>query len=326
MLAQTSGPAPAAGNKARSGTAPAVAAPWPTKPIRLLIGFPPGSVQDISARIIAEPLSKALGQPVIVENRPGASGTIAADLVAKSTDQHTFGVMNNSQLTIAKLINPAVAYDPDKDLAPIALIATTPMVLVVSSAATGKTGPELLGWLRDQGDKANYGSPGTGTPGHLGMELLKSRAGNLGTMHVPYSGNPQIITAMLGGQLQAALLPPGLAMQQVRSGKMKTIGVTSEQRSTLAQELPTLRDAGVPGADVELFTALAGPASLPAAVREKMSAALIGVLKTDETRARLLNAGWQPAPSTAEGLRIRMRSDTKNFGGIILLRGIRSDS
>ncbi|GAC1603776.1 MAG: tripartite tricarboxylate transporter substrate binding protein [Ramlibacter sp.] len=326
MLAQTSGPAPAAGNKARSGTAPAVAAPWPTKPIRLLIGFPPGSVQDISARIIAEPLSKALGQPVIVENRPGASGTIAADLVAKSTDQHTFGVMNNSQLTIAKLINPAVAYDPDKDLAPIALIATTPMVLVVSSAATGKTGPELLGWLRDQGDKANYGSPGTGTPGHLGMELLKSRAGNLGTMHVPYSGNPQIITAMLGGQLQAALLPPGLAMQQVRSGKMKAIGVTSEQRSTLAQELPTLRDAGVPGADVELFTALAGPASLPAAVREKMSAALIGVLKTDETRARLLNAGWQPAPSTAEGLRIRMRSDTKNFGGIILLRGIRSDS
>lgn len=325
-LAQTSRPVTTAGNKARPSAALAVAAAWPTRPIRLLIGFPPGSVQDISARIIAEPLSKALGQPVIVENRAGASGTIAADLVAKSTDLHTFGVMNNSQLTIAKLLNPAVAYDPDRDLAPIALIATTPMVLVVSNAATGKTAPELLGWLRDQGDKANYGSPGTGTPGHLGMELLKSRAGNLGTMHVPYSGNPQIITAMLGGQLQAALLPPGLAMQQVRSGKMKAIGVTSEQRSMLAQELPTLREAGVMGADVELFTALAGPASLPAAVKDKISAALIGVLKTDETRARLLNAGWQPAPSTAEGLRIRMRSDTKNFGGIIMLRGIRADS
>ena len=309
---------------------PAAAAPvaieWPTKPIRLLIGFPPGSVQDLSARSISEQLSKTLGQPVIVENKAGASGTIAADQVSKATDLHTFGVMNNSQLTIAKLLNPMAPYDPAVDLAPIALIGTTPMVMVVSNFAQGATPQEWLTWLRNQGDKANYGSPGAGTPGHLGMELIKSRSGGLGVMHVPYPGNPQIITAMLGGQLQAALLPPGLAMQQVKAGKMKVIGVTSEARSMLVPELPTLREVGIMGADMELFTALAGPASLPAAVRDKLGAAVIDVLKTGETRQRLITVGWQPAPSTAEGLRTRMRADTRNLGGIIMLRGIRADS
>lgn len=303
-------------------TAPAA---WPTKPVRLLIGFPPGSVQDLSARSLAEPLAKALGQPVIVENKAGASGTIAADQVAKAADLHTFGVMNNSQLTIARMLNPAVAYDPARDLAPIALIGTTPMVLVVNAAATGNNAAEWLAWLRNLGDKANYGSPGNGTPGHLGMELVKGRSG-IQAVHVPYQGNPQIITAMMGGQLHAALLPPGLAMQQVKAGKLKAIGVTSERRSMLATELPTLREAGVLGADVELWTALAGPSSLPPAVREKLAAAVIQVVKGDETRQRLITVGWQPTPSTAEGLQVRMRGDTKTFGGIIMMRGIRSDS
>lgn len=303
---------------------PAIA--WPTQPIRLLVGFPAGSVQDISARVIAEPLAKELGQPVIVENKAGASGTIAAAQVAKATDRHTFGVMNNSQLTIAKLLNPAIAYNPATDLAAVALIATTPMVMVISNAASGKSSAEWLTWLRNQGDKANYGSPGIGTPGHLGMELIKSRSGGLAAMHVPYPGNPQVISAMLGGQVQVALLPPGLAMQQVRAGKMRAIGITTEKRSLLASELPTLREVGIMGADVELFSALAGPASMTAAVRDKLGAAVIKAVKTDETRQRLVSAGWQPSPSTAEGLQIRIRQETQKLGGIIMMRGIRSDS
>ena len=298
---------------------------WPTKPVRLLIGFPPGSVQDLSARAIAEPLAKALGQPVLVENRSGASGTIAADQVAKASDLHTFGVMNNSQLTIAKMLNPAVGYDPEKDLAPVALIGTTPMVLVVNASAPGATPQDWLTWLRNLAQKGSYGSPGNGTPGHLGMELIKSR-GSFDAMHVPYQGNPQIINAMLGGQLQAALLPPGLAMQQVKAGKMKAIGVSAERRSVLASELPTLREVGVMGADVELWTALAGPSSLPPYVREKLGAAIIDVVKAEETRQRLIGVGWQPSPSTAEGLKIRMRGDVKTFGGIIMMRNIRSES
>ncbi len=311
---------------ARAAAFAKASAAWPTTTVRLLIGFPPGSVQDLSARAIAESLSKTLGQPVVVENKAGASGTIAADQVAKATDRHTFGIMNNSQLTIARLLNPKVPYDPGVDLAPIALIGTTPLVLVVSNAAQGNTPQEWLLWLRNQGDKASYGSPGAGTPGHLGMELIKSRSGGLSMVHIPYAGNPQLITAMLGGQLQAALLPPGLAMAQIRSGKMKAIGVTSEQRSLLAPELPTLREAGILSAEMELFTAIAGPASLPAAVRDKMGAAVIDAVKSDETRQRLITVGWQPSPSTAEGLRNRMRADTRNLGGIIMMRGIRADS
>ena len=318
-LAQTA-PAPAR----KATPAPPVAA-WPTKPVRLLIGFPPGSVQDLSARAVSESLSKSLGQPVIVENKSGASGTIAADQVAKSNDNHTFGVMNNSQLTIAKMLNPAVPYDPAVDLSPVALIGTTPMVLVVNATASGTTPQEWLTWLRSLGEKASFGSPGTGTPGHLGMELIKSRSG-INALHIPYQGNPQIITAMMGNELHAALLPPGLAMQHIKAGKLKAIGLTSERRSVLAPELPTMREVGVLGADVELWTALAGPASLPVAVRDKLQAAIIDVIKGEDARQRLISAGWQPTPSTAEGLRVRMRSDTKTFGGIIMMRGIRSQS
>jgi len=323
--AQNNGNLAVTGKKPAAAAAPVPATPWPTKPVRLLIGFPPGSVQDLSARSVADHLAKVLGQPVLVENKSGAAGTIAGDQVAKSSDLHTFGVMNNSQLTIAKMLNPAIGYDPERDLAPVALIGTTPMVLVVSAQAQGNTPQDWLTWLRGQGAKANYGSPGTGTPGHLGMELIKSRGG-IDAMHVPYQGNPQIINAMIAGQLQAALLPPGLALQQVKAGKLKAIGITSERRSVLASDLPTLRDVGILGADVELWTAVAGPASLPQAIRDKMAAAVIEAVKSEEVRQRLIGVGWQPAPSTAEGLKIRIKSDVKTFGGIIMMRNIRSDS
>lgn len=317
------GAAPVPARKSPPVATPPVAA-WPVKPVKLLIGFPPGSVQDLSARAIAEPLGKELGQPVVVENKPGASGTIAGAAVANATDLHTFGVMNNSQLTIAKMLNPAIQYDPARNLAPVALIGNTPMVLVVGAAAPGKTSVDWLNWLRGQGNRASYGSPGNGTPGHLGMELIKSRSG-IDAVHVPFQGNPQIITALLGGHLHAALLPPGLAMQQVAAGKLKAIAVTSERRSVLAPDLPTMREVGVLGADVELWTAMASSSTVPAHIREKMATTVIDVVKQPETRQRLLSAGWQASPSNAEGLRNRINSDTKTFGGIIMMRNIRAD-
>ncbi len=306
----------------RAARTAAPAVNWPTKPLRILVGFPAGSVQDLSARALSESVGKILGQPVIVENKAGASGSIAGDLVAKATDEHTVGIMNNTTLTVVKMLNPATPFDPARDLQPIALIGTQPLILVVNASATGTTPQQWLQWLRELGDKASYGSPGAGTPGHLGMELIKGKISS-NSVHIPYPGNPQVINALLAGQLQAALLPPGLVMGHIRSGKLKGVAVTTSVRSTQAPELPTMAELNVYNAQMELWTAMAAPASLPKSIAAKLSAAVIEAIQSPDGRARLLNVGWQPTPSTAEGLAARIKSDTSLFGGIILIRNIK---
>lgn len=297
--------------------------PWPNKPVHLLVGFPGGSTPDVVARTLADGLAKALGQPVVVDNKAGASGNIAADLVAKSTDEHTLGIVINGNLTVAKLLNAATPFDPAKDFAPISLLSTAPLVLVAGPSAAGSTPAELLAWAKGLGDAGNYGTPGPGTVGHLGMELLKSKTG-IAAAHVPFNGNPAVVTALIGGQIQLALLPPGLAMPQVKAGKLKAIASTSPVRSSLVPELPTLREIGVTGTDLEVWTALVGPASLPKPVVAKLSSVVVDLLRQPETRSRLLNAGWQAAGTAPEGLANRMREDTALLGGIIRSRGIKS--
>lgn len=301
------------------------AEPWPSRPVRLVVGFPGGSTPDVVARAISDGLARKLGQTVVVENKPGASGNIAADLVAKSTDEHTLGIVINGNLTVAKLLNPATPFDPARDFAPISLLTTAPLVLVAAGSAPGTTPAELLKWARDLGDRGNYGTPGPGTVGHLGMELLKSKTGIAAT-HVPFNGNPAVVTALIGGQIHLSLLPPGLAMPQVRAGKLKAIATTSPVRSSLVPELPTLREVGVTGTDLEVWTALVGPASLPKATVAKVSSAVVELLRDPAVRSRLLNAGWQAAGTAPEGLSNRMRADTALLGGIIRSRGIKAGS
>jgi tripartite-type tricarboxylate transporter receptor subunit TctC len=310
---------------AKAAAAPAPSAqPWPTKPLKILVGFPGGSTPDLVARAIAEPLSKALGQPVIVDNKPGAGGNIAADMVAKSTDEHTIGVMINGNMTIAKLLNPKTPYDPVKDLAPISLIGTAPLVLAAPANAPGNTAQEFFVAARNAGDKWSYGTPGVGTVGHLGMELLKTKS-NINPVHVPYPGNPQVINAMIGGQIQLSLLPPGLAAAQVRAGKLKAIGVTSAGRSPLAPELPSLAEGGIQNFQLEIWTAAAAPASMPKPIVAKLSALISEIARTPEMRARLFQQGWQVAGTSAEGLANRIKTDTNLLGGVIVMRGIKAE-
>ena len=297
-------------------------ATWPTRPVRLFVGFPAGSTPDLVARTIADPLSKALGQPVIVENRSGAAGNIAADLVAKSRDNHTIGVMINGNLTIAKLLNPATPYDPEKDLAPISLVGTAPLLLCASNSTPGHTAQEFFLAARDAGDKWSYGSPGVGTVGHIGMELLKSKTG-INPVHVPYPGNPQVITALVSGQIQLALLPPGLATQTIKAGKLKAIGVTSRGRSPLVPEYPSLDEEGVTrGFELEIWTAAAGPATMPKPIVNRLSALIADIARRPEVRQQLFIQGWQVAATSAEGLANRMKQDTALLGGIIKMRNI----
>jgi tripartite-type tricarboxylate transporter receptor subunit TctC len=288
----------------------------------LLVGFPAGAAPDLAARIIAEPLAGLLGQPVVVENHPGSSGSIAANEVAKAQDGHTIGALINGNLTIAKLLDPKAPFNPETDFAPVSLIGTAPLVLAAYGDAEGASPEELLLWVRTMGNAIRYGTPGGGTVGHLGMELLKSRAGGIRAQHVPFAGNPQVIEAMLSGDIQLALLPPGLAKAPVKAGLLKAIGVAAPQRSPIFPELPTLREVNVNGADLEIWTALAGPASLPPAAIEKLNAALREATRSPDVQQRLLMAGWQASAGTPQSLAYRMRTDTVELGGVILMRGI----
>lgn len=294
--------------------------PWPTKPIRIFVGFPAGSSPDMTARTLAEPLSRALGQPVIVENRPGASGNIAADMVAKATDDHTLGVVINGTMTSAKLLYAKLPFDPAKDFAPISLLTTAPLILVASNSLPD--GKAFFDQARAGGDKWNFGSVGNGSVAHLGMELLKARVPGMAAVHVPFAGNPQVVTAMIGGQIQMALVPPGVAMPQVRAGRLKAIGLTSG-RSTLVPDVAPLSDAGINNFNLEVWNALVGPANLSGAAQQRLASVVAQIMRDPDTRQKLFNQGWQAVGTSPEGLQNRIREEARIMADIIAQRGIK---
>ncbi len=307
---------------AASVAAPAMAqAAWPSRPLKIVVGFPGGSSPDLMARTIAEPLQQALGQPVVIENRPGAGGNVAAAQVARADDDHTIGLMINGNMTIAKILNPATTYDPLTDLAPVSLLAVAPLVLT-AAMDTPADPRAFFEAARASGDKWNYGTPGIGTVAHLGMELLKGRAG-LGAVHVPYPGNPQVIAAMIAGQIQMSLLPPGLAMAQVRGGKLRAVGVTSAGRSGVVPEVPSLVEAGIRDFQLEIWNAVAAPNSLPKAHVNRLSALLTDIVRRPDVREKILNQGWTVAGTSPEGLARRVKTDTEAMAEVIRRNNIR---
>jgi len=293
---------------------------WPSKPLRILVGFPPGSTPDMAARAIADPLAKVLGQAVIVENKPGASGNIATGQVAKATDDHTLGVVINGNLTSAKMLYPDLPYDPAKDFSYISLLATAPLVLV--APADAPTGAAFFAAAKQGGTKWNYGSVGVGSVGHLGVELLKSKVPGVQAVHIPYQGNPAVVTALLSNQINMALVPPGLAVAQVSAGKLKAIGLTSG-RSALAPNIPPLSEAGLKDFNLEVWTALIGPASLSKGAQARLATAMGEVMKNADVRRQMFNQGWQAVGTSAEGLKSRVAEESAIMNSIITKNGIK---
>ena len=286
---------------------------WPTRPIRLLVGFAGGTTPDMVARALAEPLSKALGQPVIVENKPGASGNIVADQVAKATDDHTLGVLINGNLTSAKMLYSRLPYDPARDFSYLSLLTTAPLVLVAPAALPGAAA--FLAEASKQGSAWNYGSVSVGSLGHLGMELLKSKTPGLRAVHVPFSG-PQLITALLDGQIQMALSAPGSVIAHIKSGKLKAIGLSSG-RSPLVPDVPPLADIGVKDFELEIWTALLGPANLSKGAQIRLVSEVQRIFGTDDARQKLLSQGWKAVGTSPEGLIQRVKQETASMSQII---------
>jgi tripartite-type tricarboxylate transporter receptor subunit TctC len=297
-------------------------AAWPTKPLKLLVGFPAGTSTDLLARTLSEPLAAALGQSVVVENKTGAGGNIAADLLAKADDEHTFGVVTTGPLTTAKYLNASLPFDPDRDIAPITLIGSAPMVLVSPASVSATSLASFLADIKAQGEKANYASVGIGSAAHLGMELLKSRSG-INATHIPYAGAPQILTALTGGEVQLALMVPAAAMPLAKAGRLKAWGVTSPGRSILVPELPALAEAGVPGFSFEGWNAVCAPARMNAAHRARLVRELQTIIREPAMRSKLTLQGWQVAGTSPEALTNRIREDQATMSRLIRERNIK---
>ena len=295
---------------------------WPNKPLRFVVGFSAGSTPDLIARTIGDPLSQLVGQPVVVENKPGASGNIAADIVAKARDDHTVGVMINLNLTIARILNPTVAYDPRTDLAPICLVGTTPFLLAISAKLMGQKAG--IDQLRAAGSKLNYGSVGIGSMAHLGMELLSTKLGIKPT-HIPYPGNPQVLQALAANEIDLAFVPAGIAMQQVNGGKIGALAIASAKPSELAPGVPTLSALGVKGVEIEGWVALAVAATMAEAHRKTLEAQVLKVLGAPEVRKQLTQQGWDVAAMPSDALARRLETETEMLSKIITAQNIHAN-
>jgi tripartite-type tricarboxylate transporter receptor subunit TctC len=312
-LAPAALPALAAGDKAD----------WPTRPLRLIVGYASGSSPDVQARLLAEPLGRALGQPVVVENKGGASGNIGADAVAKATDGHTLGVIGNGPLTSSRYLYARLPYDPVRDFAPLAMIGSAPLVWVAPRSMAADATAYLQALRADRG-QFNFGSVGKGSGTHLGAELIKEAMG-LRLAHVPYNGGPAVVNALLGDQVQMALLPASTVMPLVQSGKLSALAVTSSERSPLAPGVPSMREIGAGAVDIEVWNAVMAPASMPAAHRARLSRALDTILHSPEVRDKLLAQGWRVDEVGPTALAARMAQDSRVYGELIAKKNIRLD-
>ena len=298
---------------------------WPSRAVKLVVPFPPGSSPDIIARLVAEPLAQALGQPIVVDNKPGAGGNLGTAAVAKAEpDGYTLLLTIQGPLVTAPLLNRNLGYDPVKELAPVSLIATSPNVLVVDPKLGATTLAEFVRVAKERRGELNYGSVGNGSAAHLAMESFKARAG-IDLVHVPYQGFPQVVNAVLGGQVQAGFMVPGIAMAQVRAGKLRALGVTTLGRVASLPELPTFVELGYPGFEAISWQAVLAPAKTPRSIVERLGRELVRIVKSDEVRGRMLAQYFSAAGTAPEALAGLMKSDRERWAKVILAAGVKPE-
>ncbi|HYS74769.1 MAG TPA: tripartite tricarboxylate transporter substrate binding protein [Burkholderiales bacterium] len=299
---------------------------YPTRPVRMVVGFPPGGGTDVVARIISPRLSENLGQPVVIENRPGATGTVAAAMVAKSpADGYTIMMGHVSVNAIAPSLFPNLQYDVAKDFAPITLAASVPHFVVVHPSVPVNSVSELIAYAKTRPGKLSFPSAGNGSTPHLAGEIFKSMAG-VNLVHVPYKGTGQSMQDLLAGQHQVAFDTAPASAGYVRSGRMRVLGVSSAKRVPEYPDVPTVAEAGVPGYEVTTWYGVFAPGGTPAAIVNRLHADITNAMQAPDTRTRLAGAGADGTITRSpEEFAAMVRADVARYAKIIKDAGLKID-
>ena len=298
---------------------------FPSRPVRLVVTSPPGGANDIQSRIIGLRLAERLGQPVVIDNRGGASGMLAAEIVAKApADGHTLLGGTNSTFSVNPTLFPKVPYDTLRDFAPVSVTVMTPHVLLVHPALPAKSVRELIALAKAQPGRLNYASSGGGSAFHLGMELLKTVAG-VQIVHVPFKGSALSVNAMLAGDVQMMLIGMATGLPLAKSGRARVLAVANPKRSALAPELPTIAEAGVPGFGYESWFGVVVPARTPRPVIDRLHEGLAAVLAQPDTRERLAAQGYEVISTTPAQMAAKIREDTTKWARVIRDSGARPE-
>lgn len=309
-----------------AGVASACAQTWPTRPVILVVPYVPGGATDVLARLYAERLSPALGQPVVVDNKPGGGTTIAAGLVAKAApDGHTLLTIASPTFTNAAALAKDVIYDPIRDFAAIGLLGTQSFLLAINASLPQSTFGELIAFAKANPGKLNYGSPGIGSPHHLGMELLKSLAG-IDLVHVPYRGGGQLVQDVLAGMVPVMFGSWVIAGPHIRTGKLKGLANSSIRPMTQAPNVPAIASLGFPDFDVEAWFGLAAPGATPKPVLERLNREVQRIAAEPDVRQRMLTVGYDPPPADSVGeFAERLKRDRVRWGKVIQEAGIKAE-
>jgi len=300
-------------------------ASFPNKPVRIVVPFPPGGPLDATGRAIAQKLSEAWGQSVVVDNRPGAGGNIGADLVAKSPpDGYTVVMGALSTHAVNTSLYPSMPYDAVRDFAPITLVAVTPNVLVVNPALPVHSVAELVAYAKANPNKLSFGSGSNGSAGHLAGELFKVDTG-IDVVHVPYKGAAPAMQALLAGDTQFMFDNLASSMPQAKAGKLRALAVTTSKRSSLVPDLPTMAESGLAGFDISTWFGLLAPAGTPPEVIAKWNADVVKILKSPEMRERLVAQGAEAAPTTPAEFAAFIAAEVPKYAKIVKASGAKVD-
>ncbi len=301
--------------------APAAAQDYPSRPVKIVVSYAPGGSNDVVARVIAPELQKELGQSFVVENRAGASGTIGADMVAKSPPDGYTLFMGAGAHALAPSLFKKLPYDVVRDFAPVSLAATSAYVLVVNPAVPASSLSELIALLKAKPGQLNYASAGKGTPLHLAAELFKSKTGT-DIVHVPYGGDTPALNDLLAGNVQLSFMSVASTAPQIRAGKLRALAVTSARRSEALPDLPTLHELGIDGYDVGTWWGLLAPAGTPEAIVGKLNAAMRKAVAQPEVKERFAPLGLDPRSDSPAGFAAFIRAEVARYAAIAKIAGI----